>query len=73
MMGRRVRIIARLAKLTTTGTGCSSLRSFQGEGIEGERGYEDGPEPLPRGSKYPRFKVFGPKNHTLNGIWDQSP
>ena len=27
---------------------------------------------IPRGSKYPIFKVSGSKNHTLNGIWDQS-
>ena len=27
----------------------------------------------PRGSKYPIFKASGPKNHTLNGFWDQSP
>ena len=24
----------------------------------------------PRGSKYPKFTVSGPKNHTLNGFWD---
>ena len=29
--------------------------------------------PLPRGSKYPKFEVSGPKRHTLNGVWDQSP
>ena len=23
--------------------------------------------------EYPKFKVYGPKNHTLNGVWDQSP
>ena len=23
-------------------------------------------------SKYPAFKDSGPKNHTLNGFWDQS-
>ena len=28
---------------------------------------------MPRGSKYPMFKVSGPKNHVLNGFWDQSP
>ena len=27
----------------------------------------------PEGSKYPIFKDSGLKNHTLNGIWDQSP
>ena len=27
----------------------------------------------PRGSKYPIFKDSGPKNHTLNSFWDQSP
>ena len=27
----------------------------------------------PTRSKYPRFQVFGSKNHTLNGFWDQSP
>ena len=27
----------------------------------------------PRGSKYPIFKESGPKNHTHNGRWDQSP
>ena len=27
----------------------------------------------PRGSKYPIFEVSDPKNHTLNGIWGQSP
>ena len=26
-----------------------------------------------RGSRYPLFKDSGPENHTLNGIWDQSP
>ena len=30
-------------------------------------------KPTPRGSKYPRFKDSGPKNHSLNGIWNQSP
>ena len=25
----------------------------------------------PRGSKYPLLKDSGPKNHTLNGFWDQ--
>ena len=28
---------------------------------------------LPRGPKYPTFKVPGPRNHALNGFWDQSP
>ena len=28
---------------------------------------------VPRGSKYPIFEVSDPKNHALNGIWDQSP
>ena len=27
----------------------------------------------PRGSKYRIFKDPGPRNHTLNGFWDQSP
>ena len=27
----------------------------------------------PRGSKYPIFKDFGSKNHTLNGVRDRSP
>ena len=27
----------------------------------------------PRGSKYPIFKDSGPKNHTLDGFWDQRP
>ena len=27
----------------------------------------------PTGSKYPIFKDSGPKNHTHNGLWDQSP
>ena len=27
----------------------------------------------PRGSKYPMFKVFGSKNHTLNGFSEQGP
>ena len=27
----------------------------------------------PRGSKYPIFEVHGSKDHTANGIWDQSP
>ena len=26
---------------------------------------------IPRGSKYPIYEDSGPKNHTLNGIWDQ--
>ena len=26
----------------------------------------------PRGSKYPIFGVSGSRNHTLDGIWDQS-
>ena len=26
-----------------------------------------------RGSKYPIFEDSGPKNHTLNGFWDQGP
>ena len=27
----------------------------------------------PRRSKYPKFKDSDPKNHALNGFWDQSP
>ena len=27
----------------------------------------------PRGSKYPIFKAFGPRIHTLNSFWEQSP
>ena len=28
---------------------------------------------IPRGSKYPISKDSDPKNHTLNGFWEQSP
>ena len=33
----------------------------------------DDVDSCPRGSKYTVFEDSGPKNHTLNGFWDQSP
>ena len=28
---------------------------------------------LPKGARYPIFKVSGPRNHTLNGVLGQGP